>query len=253
MKMTVSEFCKYNHFGHCKYGLQCKKKHINETCPTFQCQVEDCGLRHPRLCKFFFQYGRCKFGLECSYFHLSLNTHSSFDKDIEELKSEIARLEGKVLELDNFISTLKEKEKTVKILYSNKCDICDYEASSKAVLKRHKTMKHKKKETIEAPVQPTLPCIGQLDGCIAVVKSYFSESTAICPSCKDKLDQKLKSIPQLSTLCPCCRKNSNSGEPFSFCEDCKNEIVDDGILDSPYGTWHLDRDANEIICTHLDL
>ena len=197
--------------------------------------------------------GRCKFGLDCSYFHLSLNTHIAFDKDIGELKSEIARLEEKVLELDNFISTLKEQEKTVKVAEFNKCDICDYIASSKAVLKRHKTMKHKKKETTDAPVQPTLPCIGQLDGCIAMVNSYFSESTAICSSCKDKLDPKLKFIPQLSNLCPCCCKNSNSQEPFSFCEDCKNEIVDDGVLDSPYGTWHLDRDTSEIICTHLDL
>ena len=230
------------------FFLQCKKKHINETCPTFQCQVEDCGLRHPRLCKYFFEFGRCKFGLQCSYFHLSLNTNSSPENDIEELKSEIARLEEKVLELDNFISTLKEQEKTVKMVNSNKCDICDYSASSKAVLKRHKTMKHNA-EKVSDQTQPLLPCISPFGGCTSLVKGYSSESTAVCLARKEKLDQKLKSQP--SNLCPCCR-NYNSGDSFSFCEDCRTELLADGVLDSPFGTWHLDQGSNEIICTNLD-
>ena len=134
----------------------------------------------------------------------------------------MAELKQKVLECDALLANLnlKEKEKKKVINKKNvepiKCDICAYEASSKTVLKRHKTMKHNDEKVTEQ-TQPPLPCICALEGCTTLVKCYSSES--ICLACKDKLDQKLRS--QQSTLCPCCRK-FNSGDPFSFCEDCKS-------------------------------
>jgi hypothetical protein len=38
-------------------------------------------------------------------------------------------------------------------------------------------------------------------------------------------------------------------DPFFF---CMNELLEDGIFDPPHGSWQLNRDSNETICTDFD-
>ena len=138
------------------------------------------------------------------------------------------------------------------MLFIFKCDKCNYFASTKTVLKRHMTMKHKPDpDPKHSPKTPTV-CVGQLDGCSASTSEYFPPESAICPNCDLKLLEILKSAPHPPSQCPCCHE-SNSQDSFSLCASCVKEIQTDGMLDSPWGTWYLDKDQNKTICVRLDL
>ena len=219
-------------------------------------------MRHPKPCKFFAFYGRCKFSEYCSF------THSTNDldvqKEIEILKLEISELKKQNVELRETILKIDkqeiDKKKSAEEPKQNethrskdfKCDECNYLASTKTVLKRHVTMKHKPESKRQPTSKTSTTCVGQLDGCEESTSDYFCEESAICPSCEYKLDEILKSAPQPPNQCPCCHEG-NSGDPFSLCFSCDKEIHSDGLLDSPWGTWFLDRDKNKTICVRLDL
>ena len=290
--MAVSEFCKFHQFGYCKFGSECKKLHTMDTCPTFQCQVEDCSLRHPRLCKFFTEFGRCKFGNGCFYFHLSTtNASNSEDEKIRALMKEIETLKKKIKEMEILLFRVQKMEKEIEYLRNNltirvdekdqgfKCDICEYEASSLTVLKRHKTMKHKQQSaiieentsppspTFAIPAPPTqatpsptptllvkspVPCARKFAACLNLVSQYSDSDTALCLPCKKKLDTMAKSNPFSPSLCPCCHSTDINGPPFSFCQECLKYLDEDGCMESSFGSWYLDRITKEIVCIQLD-
>ena len=126
--MALITYCKYHHFGHCKFGDQCKKQHMDTTCPTFKCMVEDCTFRHPRLCKFFTQFGRCKFGSQCSYLH---PVENSSDEEIKALKQEIQILGLKIEEMENVALRLNHLEEIIESLCfvkeKHSSEVCDEE------------------------------------------------------------------------------------------------------------------------------
>ena len=98
-----------------------------------------------------------------------------------------------ISKFDVLLSNLNQRENEKKKVYAKKvdsikCDICNYEASSKTVLKHHRTMKHNVENIPDPPAQQPLPCVSHLDGCTMLVKSYFSDSTAICLPCKENLE-----------------------------------------------------------------
>ena len=254
--MAANElFCKFHHFGHCKFGSNCRKQHESQTCINFPCMNKDCNMRHPKVCKFFFQYGRCKFAEDCSFLHNTQDSPNQYlEVEIQKLKEEITILKSLIMKVNLSLDTVEEKTIEVE---KYKCTECEYVASSKTVLKRHITMKHKKNEMIKQtstesnepnllPVsslsKPPIPCVGSFEGCTTLLTTYYNEYTAICSTCSIKLDSKLKSSPYPSNLCPCCHKPS-SGDLFSFCSECNEELSSDGMLESSWGIWHLDRES----------
>jgi len=62
--------CTHYKFGHCKYGNQCRNRHIQLKCENKECDLKQCDKRHPNECKYFRDYKRCKFGNYCSYEHV---------------------------------------------------------------------------------------------------------------------------------------------------------------------------------------
>ena len=81
--------CQYHHYGHCKFGVLCRKKHEAETCTSFPCNKDSCMKRHPKVCRYFTLAGACKFRDECSFLHLTSPTTR-----INELEEEIKHLQG---------------------------------------------------------------------------------------------------------------------------------------------------------------
>ena len=77
--------CLHNKFGHCKYKEQCKYRHIRERCERKECEGENCNLRHPRKCSYFYLYKRCKFSDYCSFSHdLNLTDPVQEKDDIDQ-------------------------------------------------------------------------------------------------------------------------------------------------------------------------
>ena len=65
----VTNICKHNQKGFCKFGQQCRNRHEKEICGKSDCDQVDCEKRHPQPCRFFMIYEFCKFGDECAYLH----------------------------------------------------------------------------------------------------------------------------------------------------------------------------------------
>ena len=95
----MDSICSYFKFGHCKFGILCRKRHIETQCDSVDCSLNVCEKRHPKLCKYFQNYGRCKF-MPCFYKHVEASK-------IEE--SRIEDLEKKVRVKDDEIKALKEE------------------------------------------------------------------------------------------------------------------------------------------------
>ena len=136
-----------------------------------------------------------------------------------------------------------------------KCDLCAYESKSEKGVKIHRGFKHKSAPTstslASTSSQTPMNCILKDDGCPNFLTSYFNKYTAICPSCQDFLEKKLKSSPFSPDLCPCCHQNSD-GLQYSLCSECLESIQDDGYADSSWGSWHLNRTSGKILCIGLD-
>ena len=111
----MAAVCTYFKFGHCKFGEQCRKQHLKETCRQENCDLSSCHRRHPRKCKFFFYYGECKFAYSCSYSHevatqdnqvsiaafkdLEVKVKSQ-EEFIQEQKNEVKEMNARILLLD---------------------------------------------------------------------------------------------------------------------------------------------------------
>ena len=86
-RRTASEVqCKYQKFGHCKFGSTCKYYHAATECEKEECaDIELCRMRHPKSCKYFAEYGYCKFGDFCSH-----TIRSGVYCEITSIKSRLA-------------------------------------------------------------------------------------------------------------------------------------------------------------------
>ena len=150
-------FCKFHQYGHCKFGVTCRKFHTQETCNTFKCTTTDCSYRHPIQCKFFVLYGRCKFGTDCSFLHVATENEivkniKNIEKEVFDLKREILTLKTINLDLQSSLNGLKEEiegiEKAKISETKNKsgpllrCELCDFECISEEMLKQHHSSVH---------------------------------------------------------------------------------------------------------------
>ena len=155
--------------------------------------------------------------------------------------------------------TLREIENpSVQLKF--KCNFCDYESTSQKGVNIHKGSKHKlSKASTEStspafsitPSQSPINCILHEEGCRNVVTSYYNSYTAICISCSLLMKAKLESSPFPSDLCCCCHQPSN-GASNLFCSECLSSIQVDGYLESTWGSWHLDRNCDKIVCIDLN-
>ena len=98
--------------------------------------------------------------------------------------------------------------------------------------------------------QVPINCIMFEEGCTNLVSKYFNMYTAICRHCSDLLETKLMTSPYPHDLCPCCHQHVE-GSKLSLCAECLEEIYRDGYAESPWGSWHLDRDNGKIVCISL--
>ena len=108
--MTTTEtVCKFHQTGFCKFTTQCRKFHSTVICPNNECADMSCTLRHPRRCKYFFNFGRCKFNSRCAYSHDDKFT-AIHNQEIAKLKVEIQKLEMKIQKLNDLETKLSQME-----------------------------------------------------------------------------------------------------------------------------------------------
>ena len=122
--MATQNTCFFNKYGFCKYLEKCRRYHENKKCEKLDCEIRDCPLRHPKVCRFFRDFRFCKFCEWCKFAHEVLRNSSSSNEEIERLQNKLMAVENdlkknseKVLELENQLKDIKhklsEKEQTV--------------------------------------------------------------------------------------------------------------------------------------------
>ena len=105
----MDTICKYNKYGHCRYGSFCKFSHENKKCETDGCDHKTCPLRHPKPCRYIKAGIICRFENFCDFDH-GMNV---IEGDIEALKVKVESLEKLVKLKDNEIE-LKDEEMETK-------------------------------------------------------------------------------------------------------------------------------------------
>ena len=93
-------------FGHCRLKHDCKSHHPTDICKDDLCEVRNCNLRHPQMCKWFLNFGSCNFGDGCYFDHGNI-------LEKMELKKRIEVLEKMCSELHNKCERVLEESKTV--------------------------------------------------------------------------------------------------------------------------------------------
>ena len=81
--------CKYNQFGHCKFGKHCYFKHITEICGEDSCEINKCTLRHPKDCRYIVRNKICKFDELCAFNHDVINQNVENKKEEKKLKEKL--------------------------------------------------------------------------------------------------------------------------------------------------------------------
>ena len=114
--MNVQNVCRFNKFGFCKFAMTCRIKHVDELCEAPSCEINLCEKRHPRICKFFYEFGRCKFGDYCRYNHKRNEGNSNSEKnlieEIDNLKEQLQLKDDQIAAIVNKIDTIVHFLKT---------------------------------------------------------------------------------------------------------------------------------------------
>ena len=142
--MENQNACKYNKYGHCKFGEKCIHFHNQHICVILDCDKSSCKSRHPKPCIYFLRFGQCKFGPLCSFLH-SESTENKLEDEVVKLKEQVKKVVDKLSSKEIEISDLKHRiiilEKVAKPQLS--CVLCDYKCHSTSGLKSHVTRSHK--------------------------------------------------------------------------------------------------------------
>ena len=111
--------CKYNKYGHCRYGNFCNFFHENRKCEKDGCDHKTCHFRHPKPCRYIKAGKICKFDNFCDFDH-GVNV---IEGDIEALKAKVESLE-KLVNLKDAEIALKDRE-----IETKKREICELRVS----------------------------------------------------------------------------------------------------------------------------
>ena len=65
----MENICKYNKYGHCRFGKFCNFYHEDRKCETEGCDHKICCYRHPQPCRYIKTRKSCKFGDSCDFDH----------------------------------------------------------------------------------------------------------------------------------------------------------------------------------------
>ena len=101
--MNSEAICRFNQNGYCKYKNHCFRKHVDKICENGRCSASNCNLRHPRNCKYFFQYRYCKFGQFCRFNHEEKGKEHT-NEEIDILKLDLEKLKQEIHEKDKNIN-----------------------------------------------------------------------------------------------------------------------------------------------------
>ena len=106
--MAANLYCRHHQYGHCKYGLQCRKQHSAETCENFPCTVNSCSKRHPKVCRYFLFTGHCKFNENCSFLHKHdpQSPPDNLEKKIEKLREDIESLTTEIKRMKQILDSV---------------------------------------------------------------------------------------------------------------------------------------------------
>ena len=118
--------CKHFKFGHCKFRLHCRYRHVDVLCEDSSCDINTCEKRHPMICKFYYNYGRCKFS-PCSYKHdgTILHTANGGEKMVLSFKNHVTKNMEEINALKNVNLNLLNNMKELKRLYDEVKDKVD--------------------------------------------------------------------------------------------------------------------------------
>jgi len=169
--MANDGLCMFNKFGFCKYLDKCRKRHTKETCEKENCEVNKCGKRHPKTCRYFQEFARCKFGEDCYYKHKQKESNYEVVKELERVKEKLRIIENilekkaeeieRIIDLEKAVAELQIKQTEVnrdstiniensdiedihEVVENNlNCDLCDFKSSWKTGLEVHMGRKHK--------------------------------------------------------------------------------------------------------------
>ena len=105
--MVATETCRFNKYGHCKFNMTCRNRHVEIICEIEGCNGLACDMRHPIRCRYFTLFGHCKFN-PCSYRHEVIENHM-----IKNVKARVDAEEKKLLNLECIV---EEKAKAIEDL-----------------------------------------------------------------------------------------------------------------------------------------
>ena len=71
--MAQQNVSRYFKFGYYKFSDIFGLMQISEICKNPSCDVKNCNLRHPQICKYFCDYKKCKFGEWCYFSHQEID------------------------------------------------------------------------------------------------------------------------------------------------------------------------------------
>ena len=138
MTMENSPICMFYKYGYCKFKTNCKNKHVTQVCDDEKCSQTKCHKRHPRMCRFFFNFGTCKLGNLCAYKHDKNNEFEKLEKKMNDVLK-------RSMENDNLIKDLVQDVKKLIQKNEEKDDIIQKLVKEVKEL-REKAMKSQEEE-----------------------------------------------------------------------------------------------------------
>ena len=119
------KICRYNKYGYCKYADKCRFRHNNVICVKNNCNVFDCEMRHPVVCKHFMNFRKCKF-TDCAYKHIK-------GSDNDDMAMKIKNVEAKITEVKkaNNVRDIEEKLIVFERKYEGKTEAMEKQYAAK--------------------------------------------------------------------------------------------------------------------------
>ena len=111
--MAAQNVCFFNKYGFCKYSERCRKYHENEICEKFDCEIRECHLRHPKVCKFFRDMGFCKFSEWCKFSHKVCKNNTLEKDELKNLKEKIQTMENEMKKKSDIVEKLENEIKDI--------------------------------------------------------------------------------------------------------------------------------------------
>merc|ERR1712179_591012 len=107
--MAAQNVCFFNKYGFCKYSERCRKYHENEICEKIDCEIKECYLRHPKVCKFFRDMGFCKFLEWCKFSHKVCKNNTLEKDELKNLKDKIQTVENEMEKKSDLVVKLENE------------------------------------------------------------------------------------------------------------------------------------------------